>query len=209
VSLPRRPFVLGSALLFASRDAHPAQDAGDLVGRVGRARAQVRTLQGPFEQTRTIGLMATDIHSRGTLVLVRPDRLRWALAPPDDVTFWVGPEGLGFKSAHGQGSVRTASASLGAALEDLRTLLGGDLGKLRDRWDLRVVRDDASGAEIEATPRAGQVVGLQRLRLSLGPDLARPTRALLVEGPRDHTLIDFGALLVNAPVDEALMRPPA
>jgi hypothetical protein len=208
MSIPRRRFVVGSALLFASRDASPSEDAGDLVARVGRARAQIRTLQGPFEQTRTIGLMTTDVRSRGTLVLVRPDRLRWALAPPDDVTFWVGPEGLAFKSAHGQGSLRSANGGLGAELEDLRTLLGGDLANLRERWELRVKRDDASGAEIEATPRAVAGAHLQRLRFSLGADLTRPTCALLVEGPRDHTLIDFGTLIVNAPVDDALMRAP-
>jgi hypothetical protein len=205
--IARRHFAVGGALLLASRAARA--DVGDLVARIGRARGQMRTLQGPFEQTRTIGLLATDVRSRGRLVLVRPDRLRWELAPPDDVTFWVGPEGLAFKSAHGRGSVRNAGAGVGAALDDLRSLLGGDLAGLRERWDLRVVRDDAGGAELEATPREGAVAHLQRIRFSLGPDLARPTRALLVEGPRDRTLIEFGALVVNGPVDDALMRPPA
>jgi hypothetical protein len=208
MSIVRRQFALCSGLLLASHAARAAADLGDLIARVGRARAQVRTLQGPFEQTRTIGLLATDVRSRGTLVLVRPDRLRWELASPDDVTFWVGPEGLAFKSQHGHGSLRSPSAGIGAALDDLRTLLGGDLAQLRERWDLRVARDDASGAEVEATPRAGAAGHLQRLRFSLGPDLGRPTQVILVEGPRDRTRIDFGALIVNAPVDNAIMRPP-
>lgn len=209
MSIYRRQFIAGSALMLAPRGARADGDAGDLIARVGRARAPVRTLQGPFQQTRTIGLLATDVRSHGTVVLVRPDLLRWGLAPPDDVTFWVGAEGLAYKSAHGQGRLPASSARIGGALDDLRTMLGGDLAKLRERWELRIVRDDASGAELEATPRAGVVARLQRLRFSLTPDLVRPVRALLVEGPRDHTLIDFGALVVNAPVDDALMRPPA
>jgi hypothetical protein len=208
MSISRRGFALGSTLLFASPGARAEADVGELVARVGRARAQIRTMQGPFEQTRTIGLLATDVRSRGTFTLVRPDRLRWQLAPPDDVTFWVGPEGLGFQSAHGRGRVRSSSAGIGAALDDLRTVLAGDLAKLRERWDLRVARDDASGADIEATPRPGGGTHLQSLRFSLGPDLVRPTHALIVEGPRDHTHIDFGALAVNTPVDDAIMRAP-
>jgi Outer membrane lipoprotein carrier protein LolA len=209
LKISRRRLIAGSVLLLASRDAGADGEARDLVARVGRARAGVRTMQGPFEQKRTIGLLATEVRSHGTLILVRPDSLRWDLAPPDDVTFWVGPEGLAYRSAHGHGRAPASSATIGGALEDLRTVLGGDLAKLRDRWELRVVGDDATGAELEATPRPGVVARLQRLRFSLAPDLIRPSRALLVETSRDHTTIDFGALVVNAQVDEALMRPPA
>jgi outer membrane lipoprotein carrier protein LolA len=209
MSVSRRRFALGSALLLTSRGAGADGAADDLVARVGRARAPMRTLQGPFEQTRTVGLLATDVRSRGTLRLVRPDRLRWELAPPDGVTFWVGPEGLAYKSTHGYGRLPASSGRTGEALDDLRALLGGDLARLRERWDLRVVRDDASGAEFEGAPRAGVAARLQRFRFSLAIDLIVPTRALLVEGPHDHTVIDFGALVVNAPLDEGLMRPPA
>jgi hypothetical protein len=206
--LHRRQIALGSALLLSSGFARADDDADDVIARVGRARAPIRTLKGPFQQTRTIGLLATDVRSRGTLVLVRPDRLRWELVPPDDVTFWVGPDGFAYKSAHGHGRLPATSARIGAALEDLRTLLGGDLAQLRERWELRIVHHDASGAEVEATPRPGVVARLQRLSLSLAPDLARPARAILVEGPRDRTVIEFGSLVVNEPVDDALMRPP-
>ena len=73
------------------------------------------------------------------------------------------------------------------------------------------MRDDASGAEIEAAPLAvdaGAGSFARRLRFALAPDLVRPTRVLLVEGERDRTVLDFGELSVNAPVDESSMRPP-
>jgi hypothetical protein len=216
VRLSRRAFVrAGGACLAAAlavdgdrpAEAEPTPAPDDLLARISRARASVRTLQGPFTQTRSIGLLATEVRSQGVLTLVRPDRLRWELAAPDDVTFWVTPEGLAYRSAHGQGRVSPSAARAGGALDDLRTLLGGDLSRLRDRWDLRVARDNATGAEIEATPRAGTAGALRSSRLALTPDLARPTRAVLVEGPRDKTVIEFGALVVNAPVDDARMRP--
>jgi hypothetical protein len=208
-SIHRRHFALGATVLFATRDALAEADAGDLIARVGRARTTLQTLQGPFQQTRTIGLLATDVHSRGTFALVRPDHLRWDLAPPDEVTFWLSPEGLAYRTAHGRGRLPATARSIGGALEDLRTVLGGDLAKLGERWELRVVRDEATGIELEAMPRPGTGARLQSLRFSLTPDSGQPTRVLLVEGPHDHTLVEFGKLIVNARVEEARMRPPS
>jgi hypothetical protein len=224
VIISRRTLLAASALALCSgiaRSVQAGDPTADLLARIARARAPVRTLQGPFTQTRTIGLLSTDVRSAGSLTLVRPDRLRWQLAPPDDITFWVGPAGLAYRSAHGQGRMPATNARIAAALEDLHALLGGDLARLSDRWSLNVVRDDASGAEIEATPlttapavpgvdaSAGGASALaRRLRFALAPDLVRPTRALLVEGEHDRTTIEFGDLAVNAPVDESAMRPP-
>jgi hypothetical protein len=206
--ITRRAFIAASVLsILSSRAAGAADPLDDLLARIARARAPLRTMQGPFMQTRTIGLLATDVRSSGTLVLVRPDRLRWELAPPDAVTFFVGPEGLSYRGPHDQAQMPAGNARIAGALDDLRTLLGGDLGKLRERWDLHLVRDDATGAEIDATPRPGVATQLKSLRFALGPDLVRPTRAVLVEGPRDKTVIDFGALVLDAPVDPTRMRP--
>jgi hypothetical protein len=208
VKLGRRAVLAGAAgALLTARTAR-ADDAVDaLFARVARARSSMRTLQGPFTQVRTIGLLATDVRSTGTLALVRPDRLRWELAPPDSVVFWMLPEGLAYRSAQGTGRVPSATPRIGAMLEDLRTLLGGDLSHLRTRWDLRVARDDASGAELAATARTPDAP-LKSFQFSLAPDLVRPVRALLVEGRHDRTAIDFGALQVDAPVDDAKMRAP-
>ncbi|HSY23155.1 MAG TPA: outer membrane lipoprotein carrier protein LolA [Polyangiaceae bacterium] len=195
--------VLATTLARASRADPTGDPTGDptrnLLRRIAEARAPVRTLQGPFTQTRVIGLLAADVHSHGTMALVRPDRLRWQLDPPDDVTFFVGPSGLSYRSAHGSGSVPEASAKVAAALEDMRTLLGGNLEHLTERWGLKALRDDGAGAEIEAIPKdAG--TALRSMRFALAPDLVRPTRAVLVESAHDRTTIEFGELAINAPV---------
>jgi hypothetical protein len=206
----RRVFLAASASLMAARRAHAEAPHSDLLARIARARAPVRTLQGPFVQIRTIGLLATDVRSTGTLTLLRPDRLRWELGPPDDVIFWVVPEGLAYRTARSQGRVPAAAARFERSLDDLRVLLAGDLGRLSERWDMRVVRDDDTGAELEAVPHQGGAAGsLQSLRFALDPDLIRPKRAILIESPRDKTVIEFGPLTVNAPVDESLLRAPA
>jgi hypothetical protein len=233
MTLSRRGLLASAAWLAAgaslgARSARASGPIDDLLARIARARQPVRTLKGPFTQTRTIGLLSTDVRSTGALALVRPDRLRWELAPPDAVTFWIGPEGLAYRSQHGQGSMPASSARIAASLQDLHALLGGDLARLADRWTLTLLRDDATGAEIEAQARpvppgapAGPATsasppgapnppgGLRTIRLALAPDLVRPVRALLVEGAHDRTTIAFGDVAVNAPIEDATMRPPA
>lgn len=208
MTLSRRALLSAAACLLTARAARADGAVDDLFARVARARAPLRTLQGPFTQHRTIALLATDVVSHGTLRLVRPDRMRWELAPPDDVTFWVGPEGLAYRSAHGHGRLPAATARVGDALDDLRTLLGGDLALLARRWSLRVLRDDARGAELEATARAVGTPGVKSMTFELAADLVRPRRASLAGGPNDRTVIDFGELVVDAPIDESTMRPP-
>ncbi|MGH7297681.1 MAG: outer membrane lipoprotein carrier protein LolA [Polyangiaceae bacterium] len=206
--LSRRSLLAVAALMLASPPAGAADDPLDgLLARIARARAPLRTLQGPFTQTRTLALLSTDVRSTGTLALVRPDRLRWELAPPDAVTFFVGPEGLAYRSPHGQGRMPAGGGGIARALDDLRTLLGGDLGRLRERWDMRVVRDDAGGAEIDAVARQGIASSLRGFRFALTPDLVRPTHAVLVDGPHDRTVVEFGTLVVDHPIDLARMRP--
>jgi hypothetical protein len=202
----RRTLLVAGAALLGARVARA--DGEDLLARIARARAAVRTLSGPFTQTRTIGLLATQVRSTGTLTIVRPDRLRWSLAAPDDVTFWVTPEGLAYKSRNGQGRMPSGGTHVAGALDDLRTLLAGDLARLREHWELRIVRDTGDGAEIETVAKTQNAAGIRSLRFSLGSDLVRPTRITLVEGPKDKTEIEFGALSVNGSVDEASMRPP-
>jgi len=203
-----RRAVLGFAATTMWSHGARADDVDDALAEVARARASLKTLTGPFTQERTIGLLASKIRSRGTLVLERPDRLRWELAPPDDVVYWVGPDGLAYKSARAEGRMPAGQGKLAAALDDVRVLLGGDLSRLRARYDMRVVSRGPEGIAFDATPRPGTDKKLDRLLFAVGPDRVRPTRATLVEGPRDRTEIVFGALERDAPIDPARMRAP-
>jgi hypothetical protein len=208
--MSRRAVLAGCAAcagLLGSTTADAGREAA-VLERIARARAPVRTLRGPFTQTRTIGLLSTDVRSHGTLWLVRPDRLRWQLDPPDDVTFWIAPEGLAYRSPHDEGRVATTASRTASALADMRAVLGGDLTRLRDRWRLLVVRDDAAGVELQADALEAAPGAPRSMRFALGPDLVRPTHALLVEGPHDRTAIDFGELTINAPIDDSAMIPP-
>jgi hypothetical protein len=207
--LTRRAVLLGVAGTCIVRRASADPDLETLLADIARARTSLRTLVGPFTQERVIGLLKSKIRSTGTLTLVRPDRLRWELGPPDDVIYWMTPAGLAYKSRSGQGSLRNPTAGLAGALDDVRTLLGGDLGALRNRYDLRLIARDATEVAFEATPLPSDAGAprLQRLAFALAPDLVRPVRATLIESARDKTEITFGALARDVDVDPEKMSP--
>ncbi len=218
MTLSRRHLLASAPLLLLSRIARadervPLSEARleELVREVARARQGVRTLSGPFTQIRKLGLMKAQIQSQGRIILVLPDRLRWELLPPDEVVYWVTPEGLSYRSRSGQGSVRGGNArALAAGLEDLRAMLGGDLGQLRRRYELRAFASPGGRDEIEfeSTPKPGQDVrGMKAIHFGIAKDRVRPTFARLFEQNGDHSEIRFGELRPNVPVDPALMRP--
>ena len=223
IRLSRRSLLAGAAAAlvpvvsiaaWADGGAAPGPSApspGNLdavLAEIARARSSLKTLTGPFIQERTIGLLKSKIRSAGTLTLVRPDRMRWELAPPDEITYWVTAESVAYAGRSGHGSVRSGATKLAAALDDLRTLLGGDLTLLTKRYELSLIKRDAQEVAFEAVPRADAGVKLERLAFALAPDLVRPLRATLVEGPKDKTEITFGTLARDVPVDPAKMVPP-
>lgn len=206
-TLGRRSMLAASALVLLAPGVALGDSLGDKLRAAGAARARFKTLTGPFTQERVIGLLATKVTSTGRLTLVRPDRLLWELDAPDSVSYWVGPEGLAYRGREGHGRV-PLDAKLAPGLGDLRTLLGGDLGTLRERYNLTEVPAGA-GLAFDAVPKDMAGARFARLSLVLAEDLVRPRKILLHEGGKERTEITFGTLAIDAPVDPARMRPPA
>ena len=204
----RRAFLIASVagalaprLVFADDSTLDA-----LLAKITKARAALRSLSGPFVQTRKIGLLSSSVKSTGSVLYAAPDRLRWELDPPDDVTYWVSKRGLAYRTKEGGGSLSGAPRKLADALDDLRACLGGDLSKLRARYTLEVVSGEPD-VVLAATPKVvGK--GLVRIEIALAPDLVRPVRVTLAESARDKTDVVFGAMVVNGPFDPARLRPP-
>ena len=103
-----RRLFLGSlaALGFAFRSSARAEEREKIEGPMleqlladmSKARKGLKTMRSSFTQERTMKLFATTIKSTGRFHYVAPDRLRWELDAPDDVTYWVGPEGLSYRT---------------------------------------------------------------------------------------------------------------
>jgi outer membrane lipoprotein-sorting protein len=205
-ALSRRA-ALGLALWLGAPRTLRADAADDALRDVARAREKLRSLACPFTQERLLGLLASKVTSRGDLILVRPDRLRWHLEPPDEATYWLTPEGVAYRSREGGG--KASGGPFGALLGDLLVALGGDLAKLRGRYSVAADRA-AEGLTLTLTPKAADAAkALRSLRLTIAPDLLSPTRLVLEEPGDDRATIAFGHAKLNAPVDPSRMKPPA
>jgi outer membrane lipoprotein-sorting protein len=181
----------------------PKLDA--LLSEIAKARKGVRTMRASFTQERTLALLATSVKSTGELAYVAPDRLRWELAPPDDVVYFIGPEGLSYRTRSSKATVPSAGANVSRALADLRALLGGDLALLKDRYVLSGSRG-ASDVEVSGVAR-DKAASVTAFTMTLDRTLVLPLRARLLEGKSDAIDIAFSNPQLNVPIDPALMRP--
>lgn len=176
-----------------------------LLGEIATARKKLRSLKANFTQERKMVLLAATVKSSGNMTQVGEDRLRWELGAPDDVVYWVGPEGLSYRTKSSKATLPESSAKVARGLSDLRALLGGDLGALRERYRLEASRSET---EIEIRGAAKDATATIRgFTLVLGRDLVSPRRARLQEGKSDTVDIVFSGVILDAPVDPASMRP--
>jgi outer membrane lipoprotein-sorting protein len=206
--MDRRSFLLGLSTIAIARAAR-ADTIDGVLADLNKARAGIQTLVAPFTQERTIGLLATAVKSEGEMTLVRPDRLRWELKPPDAITYWITPEGLAYATPGGGSSVgKGAAGRFGAVLGDLMTLLGGDLTKLRARYDLAADKKP-SGLVLTARPTTDDVKKhVKSLVLAIAPDLWTVQRIEIEESGGDRSVITFGKVARDVKVDPAKMVPP-
>lgn len=192
----------------------PAVDAGErlegakldaLLADIAKARKGVRTMKAGFVQERKLTLLATSVKSTGELAYVDPDRLRWELYAPDDIVYFIGPEGLSYRTRSSKATVPQAGANVSRALADLRALLGGDLALLKDRYLLSGSRG-AADVEIAGVAR-DRTANVRGFTLALDKTLVIPLRTRLLEGKSDTIDITFSNAQLNIPIDPATMRP--
>ncbi|APR87540.1 hypothetical protein A7982_12889 [Minicystis rosea] len=203
----RRSFLLGLSTITIAGVAR-ADEIDGVLADIAKARSSVQTLVAPFTQERVIGLLATAVKSEGEMILVRPDRLRWELKPPDAMTYWITPEGIAYASPSGGSGVgKGAAGKFGAVLGDLMTLIGGDMTKLRARYDLSMERK--AGVVLTARPTTDEVKKhVKSLVLAVAPDLWTVQRIEIEEGAGDRSVITFGKVARDVKVDPAKMVPP-
>lgn len=221
--------LMGAGLRDASAEEPPAAPAPEretlegakldaVIADIAKARKELKSLRASFTQERRITLLAATVKSTGQLEL-QGDRLRWDLAPPDDIVYFVGPEGLAYKTKTSSASVPSTASGNGAnvarALADLRALLSGDLSLLRARYALAGSRGP-SDVEITGTvlpPNASDKANppsksaVRAFTLVLDKNLTTPVRARLIEGKSDSIDLKFSQAVLNAPIDPARLRP--
>ncbi len=190
----------------ASREELTGEKLDALLADIARARRATKTLKASFTQERKLALLATTVKSTGALAFVAPDRLRWELLPPDDVVYWVGPEGLSYRTRSSRATVPAAGANVARALADVRAMLTGDMKALEQRYVLSASRS-ATDVEIRGQAKDPKTTSVRAFTLVVDKELVRPIRARLLEGKSDTIDLAFSNVQLDVPIEPASMRP--
>jgi chaperone LolA len=208
----RRTFLIAT-LAAAALTAIPldsrADDVSDTFAEIKKAREKIKTLVATFTQERTIGLLSSTVKSQGEMTLVRPDKLRWELKSPDAVVYWITPDGFAFSTANGGANVsKTAAKKFGDVLSDLLVFMGGDLDKLKERYDFSVP-SKKDGTTLRAVPKTEEVKKIVKsLEISVGADNWTVKKITIEEKGGDKSVITFTKVTKDEKVDDAKMKPP-
>jgi outer membrane lipoprotein-sorting protein len=205
----RRGFLAGALGMLWTVHATAEPDLNAILARIAKSRDELETLRASFVQTRKIGLLATEVKSKGRLTLVMPDRLRWDLLAPDDVSYWIGPKGLAMRNAEGVSRVsKGAAGRFASVLGDLRIMLGGDLRKLTKRYALSVAETKGRHV-ITAKPKDKKLAKhFARLQLETDSKAALLQKIIIVEKNGDSSVIVFDGHQKNKPVKPSEIDPP-
>jgi outer membrane lipoprotein-sorting protein len=209
----RRSVLAGAAALATAaivpEEAVAAASVDEALREIEAARSGLRLLFAPFEQTRVVGLLASEVKSRGELTVMRPDRLRWELLPPDAVTYWVGPKGVAYRAGNGKVARSPSDARFGALLGDLLAFVAGDPSKLRERYDLRLL-SVGGGIGLEAKPKTAELRKIvARLELVTNAEKWGVERIVIEEPTGDTSTMRFAKNERNPAIDVARLEPPA
>lgn len=189
--------------------SHGAVSVDQALREIEAARSGLRLLLAPFEQTRIVGLLASEVKSRGELTVMRPDRLRWELLPPDAVTYWVGPKGVAYRAGNGKVARAPNDARFGALLGDLLAFVAGDPSKLRERYELGLLASSA-GIGIEAKPKTAELRKIvARLELVTNAEKWGVERIVIEEPTGDTSTMRFSRNEKNPAIDVARLEPPS
>lgn len=175
------------------------------------ARRGLKSVVAKFTQTRSVGLLATDVKSSGTMTIVTPDRLRWELAAPDAITYWIGPEGIAYRTDKGVVKAgKEAAGRFGAVLGDLLVFMGGDMAALAPRYRITAPSRDKDGTlHLVAEPKTDDVKKLVKVvRIDTTPDLWAVSKVEIEEAGGDKSAITFGPSQRDPKIDPTTMRPP-
>jgi outer membrane lipoprotein-sorting protein len=210
--IQRRSLLIGGLVLAIGATLSApaaADDVADTFAEIKKAREKVKTMVASFTQERTIGLLSSTVKSEGEMTLVRPDKLRWELKSPDAVVYWITPEGFAFSTASGGANVsKSAAKKFGDVLNDLLVFMGGDLDKLKERYDF-TVPSKKDGVVLKAVPKSEEVKKIVKsLELTVAADLWTVKKIVIEEKGGDRSVITFTKVTKDAKVDDAKMKPP-
>jgi outer membrane lipoprotein-sorting protein len=191
-----------------AKTAEKQDELSEALAAITKSRASLKTLSVSFTQERELSLLSSKVTSKGSLLLARPDKMRWQLEAPDEATYWVSKAGIAYRTKDGSGKVTSGeSGAMAALLDDVLVVVGGDLDKLKARYAMSASRD-AQGRVLSLSPKLASVRKMVNSLVVTIDEAGLPKRLVLNEPEGDSTTIVFGEAKKNPTLDPAVLAAP-
>lgn len=200
------PFIASLLLVIVWSCPVLAQDAAAdaTLERIQNAAEHVQTIQSEFVQIKKLSVFASELRSRGMMVLEKPDRLRWEYLEPSVSGFIVDGENAIRWSELSPAPERFAIDDDMAAkivAEQLLAWASVDLERLQGAFEISV--EQANPPVLKLTPRSERLAGyLQEITITFSEELSIVHQVRIVERDGDSTLLQFENVVVNEPLPD-------
>lgn len=176
----------------------------EVLDRLQKAAAQVRTIQSDFVQTKRLQVFAQEVISEGRMLLEKPDKLRWEYLEPSEQGFVVnGERAMRWSELSPEPERFSIEDDMATRIvaEQLLAWAGVNLPRLRQSFALEV--KGATPPVLSLTPRSERLAGyLQRIEVRFAEDARTVRRVEIVEKDGDFTRLEFKNVQLNSPLPE-------
>ena len=150
-SMGRKTFLTALLLMvLVVPAAYGESEADTVLAGMENFWSGVETFGADFRQEKSLALFSDTIHSTGTLLFKKPERMLWRYDPPDDTVMSISPGQVMFYFP-GLNQARIIHLSGDDNTMDLAPMgfgMGGGMDEMKDRFDVTMKKD---GKTIEVT----------------------------------------------------------
>lgn len=174
-----------------------------LLDRVNKSQASIRTLHADFAESKESSLMLEPLQANGEFFYQAPDKVRWEYRTPEPMTLLIQDDELTtwYRDLH-----EARRTKIGRQSQQVFKYLGmgSSVANLLEYFDvgLGLPKEQGDPYRLVLTPRYRRVAKrISRLTVWIDSRKYLPTRFLYEEPDGDRTEYEFSRLRVNQPFD--------
>ena len=190
-------------LILAVPLAYGESEADDVLAGMEDFWSTVETFTADFRQEKKLALFSDTIHSTGTLIFQKPERMLWEYDPPDDTVMSLSPGKVMFYfPGLNQAKIFYLSGEDDpTAIAPMGFGMGGEMGDVKDRFSITVHRDE-SDIEVTFIPKEkGEGAGMEKVVVCVD-EKYMPTATAFYETTGDVTELLFSNQEINVSLDD-------
>lgn len=173
-----------STLAGAARSENPAQD--DLLAQLAARSRAIQSLEGHFEQQKTIAVLPAPLTSHGHFTFIQGKEVYWETLMPVQSRVLLTPAGISFFDAEGKPNAPAQQAGAEVVARMFMGVIAGELDSLQGSFTLTAT-GSADNWKIQMVPRSANISAyITRIELR-GAEFTEQLEILEANG--DKTLI--------------------